>query len=119
MSVWNHQNRVVLYQAVNKHIGNMDCWKAQAPNNLNTEETFEAFEIIYEEIAIPENFPNKLPKSGKALFNQVKWALTTQITDNSGYIKNRYWNRLAALDAKFMTSEQLVNLELAQAVSQS
>lgn len=120
--VWTHAARVAMYREVINEFGRFDreTWMfnpkgepfmlGRKPNWVSYGECHETYSLIHRKLVENHNakFP-KTPKSGGAILNQVAWCTSLQSTNgDTGYFgKTRMLNRLAAIDAGFMSIDDV------------
>ena len=87
-----------------------------APKGVTKAEFTRDYQRFYRELIAEGNYPNRRPKSPEALMQQVKWVTTTQSITTSalasieGYQNTLLRNRIAAVEAGFMTEEDITDL---------
>ena len=119
--VYTHASRVALYRSLIEKVGifNLNKWHKAAdkplacpatPSGFNTQAEEALYQEIYDEIT-PKHFNGRLPKSAKALMQQVRWCMSIQPTENNNQRRLKTRNRLAAYEAGFMLMSDIVKLE--------
>jgi hypothetical protein len=87
-----------------------------APKGVTKAEYTRDYQGFYRELIAEGYYPNRRPKSPEALMQQVAWTTTVQsittsaLSRDEGFQNTLLRNRVAAVEAGFMTEEDITDL---------